>query len=57
MLSMGVGQGDSIELLAEGPDEQQAVEALAALVESGFGEDPRRPLPPDLKDMTKLLRS
>ena len=38
MLSMGVGQGDSIEILADGPDEQQAVESLTALVESGFGE-------------------
>ena len=38
MLSMGVGQGDSIEFLADGPDEQQAVESLTALVESGFGE-------------------
>ena len=37
-LSMGVGQGDSIEILADGPDEQQAVESLTALVESGFGE-------------------
>ena len=37
MLSMGVGQGDSIEILADGPDEQ-AVESLTALVESGFGE-------------------
>ena len=38
MLSMGVGQGDSIEILADGPDEQPAVESLTALVESGFGE-------------------
>ena len=38
MLSMGVGQGDSIEILADGPDEQQAVESLTALVESGFCE-------------------
>lgn len=38
MLSMGVGQGDSVEILADGPDEQQAVESLAALIESGFGE-------------------
>ena len=38
MLSMGVGQGDSVEILADGPDEQQAVESLTALIESGFGE-------------------
>lgn len=38
VLSMGVGQGGSVEILADGPDEQQAVEALTALIESGFGE-------------------
>ena len=38
MLSMGVGQGDSVEILADGPDEQQAVESLTTLIESGFGE-------------------
>ena len=38
MLSTGVGQGDSIEILADGQAEQQAVESLTALVESGFGE-------------------
>ena len=38
MLSMGVAQGDSVEILADGPDEQQAVDALIALIESGFGE-------------------
>lgn len=38
MLSMGVGQGDSVEIMADGPDEQAAVDALVALIESGFGE-------------------
>lgn len=38
MLSMGVGQGDSVEILADGPDEQQAVASLTTLIESGFGE-------------------
>ena len=38
MLSMGVGQGDSVEILADGPDEQQAVESLTTLIASGFGE-------------------
>ena len=38
MLSMGVGQGQSLEIIADGPDEQQAVEALTTLIESGFGE-------------------
>lgn len=38
LLTMGVCQGESVELIAEGPDEQQAVEALTALIEHGFGE-------------------
>jgi len=38
MLSMGVGQGESVELVAEGPDEKQAVDDLTALIGSGFGE-------------------
>lgn len=39
LLSMGVGQGECIEIAAEGPDEHQAVEELASLIESGFGEN------------------
>mgnify|MGYP000870340481 CR=1 FL=1 len=38
MPAIGVRPRDSIEILADGPDEQQAVESLTALVESGFGE-------------------
>ena len=38
MLSMGISQGEAIEIIAEGPDEQQAVSELTALIESGFGE-------------------
>ena len=38
LLSMGVAQGECIEIAAEGPDEHQAVEELASLIESGFGE-------------------
>jgi phosphocarrier protein HPr len=38
LLSLALGQGETIEILAEGPDEQQAVDSLAALVEGGFGE-------------------
>ncbi len=38
MLSMGVAQGDAVEIMADGPDEQQAVEALTGLIASGFGE-------------------
>ena len=38
MLSMGVAQGDAVEIMADGPDEQKAVEALTGLIASGFGE-------------------
>lgn len=38
LLSQGFKQGDSCEITAEGPDEQEAVDALVELVQSGFGE-------------------
>ena len=38
MLSMGIAQGDAVELMADGPDERQAVESLSDLIEEGFGE-------------------
>lgn len=38
ILAEGLGKGAKIEIAAEGADEEQAVEALAGLVESGFGE-------------------
>ncbi len=38
VLSMGLAQGDSIELAAEGADEEKAATELAALIASGFGE-------------------
>ena len=38
VLSLALSKGTTIELVAEGPDEQEAVDALVALVESGFGE-------------------
>lgn len=38
VLAMGLGQGDSMELVAEGPDEEMAITELAALIDSGFGE-------------------
>ena len=39
--SIGAGElrGSTITITADGADEQEAVEALAALVASGFGED------------------
>jgi phosphocarrier protein HPr len=39
ILLLAASQGSTIEVTAEGPDEQEAMAALAALVEGGFGED------------------
>jgi phosphocarrier protein len=38
VLSLGISCGVQIELAADGPDEQKAVDELVALVESGSGE-------------------
>ena len=38
LLAEGIGKGTKAELAAEGVDEAEAIEALAALVASGFGE-------------------
>ena len=38
VLSLGIMGGAQIRLIAGGPDEEQAVEALAKLVENGFAE-------------------
>ena len=38
LLSLGIGKGTDIEIIALGPDEQLAVDTLTSLVESGFGE-------------------
>lgn len=40
ILLLAAGHGTSIVISADGPDEQAAVAALSALVESGFGEAP-----------------
>ena len=39
ILLLAAACGTSITIAADGADEQDAVAALAALVESGFGED------------------
>ena len=39
ILLLSAAQGSTIEVTAEGLDETEAMEALAALVESGFGEE------------------
>ena len=38
VLSLGIVGGTSIRIIAAGSDEQQAVEGLIGLVESGFAE-------------------
>lgn len=39
MLLLAAARGAELELAAEGEDEVEALAALAALVESGFGEE------------------
>ena len=38
VLSLGIVGGTSIKVIADGSDEQQAVEALVKLIDSGFAE-------------------
>ena len=38
VLSLGIVGGTSIDFIADGSDEQEAVDSLVALVESGFAE-------------------
>lgn len=38
VLSLGIVGGTSIDISADGSDEQEAVDSLVALVESGFAE-------------------
>ena len=38
LLTMGAGNGTTLTLRASGPDAENAVNALAQLVEGGFGE-------------------
>ena len=39
ILSLGIVGGTQIRVIADGPDEQDAVEGLVELVESGFSEE------------------
>ena len=38
VLSLGIGTGTEVEIAAEGSDEQEAVDSLCSLIESGLGE-------------------
>lgn len=40
LLLLAAAHGTEVTISAEGADEQAVVEALASLVEAGFGEDP-----------------
>ena len=39
VLSLGITKGGSINIIVDGEDEEEALEALAALVASNFGEE------------------
>jgi phosphocarrier protein HPr len=39
VLTLGADQGAQVTLHAEGEDAEQALESLAALIESNFGEE------------------
>ena len=38
VLSLGIVKGTQIKLIADGPDEKEAVEALAKMISSDFAE-------------------
>lgn len=38
VLSEGLTAGTNVELCGDGPDEAQAIDALVALIDGGFGE-------------------
>ncbi|MCB7320156.1 HPr family phosphocarrier protein [Lacrimispora sp. 210928-DFI.3.58] len=39
VLSLGLAQGEMMEIQAEGEDEKEAVEAMISFVNMGFGEE------------------
>jgi phosphocarrier protein HPr len=45
ILTLAVGRGTEIEIIAEGEDEQEAVAALLALIERNFEEEAVPPAP------------
>ena len=38
VMMLAAGPGSTVTVDAEGPDEQQAIDAIGVLIESGFGE-------------------
>lgn len=39
VMTLAAGKGSELTIEADGPDEEEAVEALAAIVRDGFGEE------------------
>lgn len=39
LIAQGLAKGTTVEISAEGEDEEEAVKALAALIQSKFGEE------------------
>ena len=39
VLSLGITKGGTVDIIVDGEDEEQALTALVALVESNFGEE------------------
>jgi phosphocarrier protein len=39
VMMLAAGQGSVVVVDADGPDEDEAIEAVGALIRSGFGED------------------
>lgn len=39
VLMLAAARGTELKVVAEGADEEQAIEAVCALIEDGFGED------------------
>ncbi|MEG6566412.1 HPr family phosphocarrier protein [Thermoanaerobacterium saccharolyticum] len=39
IMSLGVAQGNTVKLIADGSDEQEAIKTLVDLIDSKFGEE------------------
>ncbi|MDI6603916.1 MAG: HPr family phosphocarrier protein [Thermoanaerobacteraceae bacterium] len=39
IMSLGVGESDTIKIIADGSDEQEAIKSLINLIDSKFGEE------------------
>lgn len=39
IMSLGVAQGNTVKLIADGSDEQEAIKSLVDLIDSKFGEE------------------